>query len=73
MDRDTPPPPAPARPGRSHRPTDPAPDEIEAACLRIRQGWSEAVARERLGLPPGPRWAVPCVELPPGVIEPSPE
>ena len=73
MDRDALPPPAHARPGRSHRPADPTPGEIEAACLWIRSSWSEAVARERAGLMPGPRWSVPLIELPSGVIEPASE
>jgi hypothetical protein len=73
MDRDALPLQALARPGRSNRPADPTPGEIEAACRRIRSSWSESVARERAGLMPGASWGVPLIELPSGVVEPSPE
>lgn len=33
-------------------PHEPTPDEIRAACERIREGWGESESRKRAGLPP---------------------
>lgn len=49
-------------------PYQPTPEDIEAACARIREGWRESERRQRAGLSPVPRAIVP-MQLTPGVLD----